>query len=35
MALFDLHESLFGRMAQQEELGFADSTVRSGLDGVR
>ena len=35
MALSDLHESQFGRMAQEEELGFADSTVRSGLDGVR
>ncbi len=35
MNLADLHETLFGAAKPGGELGFADSTVRAGLEGVR
>jgi hypothetical protein len=36
LRLADLHEAQFGPVqAPQQELGFADSAVRTGLDGVR
>lgn len=35
MNLASLHEALFGAARQSDELGFADSTVRAGLDGAR
>ena len=35
MRLADLHETQFGRLGVEEELGFGDFSVRSGLDGAR
>ena len=35
MGLSDLHETLFGRLGVEEELGFGDFSVRPGLDGAR
>lgn len=35
MGLTQLHEAQFGQLDKAEELGFADFSVRAGLDGAR